>query len=147
MEIFGHYKREFLESFLKLENGIPSHDTLSRVLGKLDPEAFQWWFLGFMGQFAQGVVAVDGKILRRSYDRAEGQAALHPVGAWAEDRRLALGQLAVDDKSNEITALPRLLEMLTLPDTVVTPIFDESRPELPASDCPAKPAPYLIRGD
>ena len=123
MELFGHSKREFLESFPDLENGIPSHDTFSRVLGKLDPEAFQRWFLGFMEQFAQGVggvVAVDGKTLRRSYDRAEGQSALHLVSAWAEERRLVLGQLAVDDKSNEITALPRLLEMLTLPGKVVT---------------------------
>ena len=77
MELFGHAKREFLQSFLKLENGIPSHDTFSRVLGKLDPEAFQGWFLGFMEQFAlgvQGVVAVDGQTLRRSYDRAEGSS-------------------------------------------------------------------------
>ena len=123
MELFGQSKREFLESFLQLENGIPSHDTFSRVLGMLDPEAFRRWFLGFMEQFAEGiegVVAVDGKTLRRSYDRAEGQSALHLVSAWAEERRLVLGQLAVDDKSNEITALPRLLEMLTLPGKVVT---------------------------
>ena len=123
MELFGQSKREFLETFLPLPNGIPSHDTFSRVLGKLDPEAFGQWFLGFMAQFAQGVqgvVAVDGKTLRRSYDRAEGQSALHLVSAWAEERRLVLGQLAVDDKSNEITALPKLLEMLTLRDKVVT---------------------------
>ena len=122
MELFGQAKGEFLQSFLKLENGIPSHDTFSRVLGMLDPEAFQQWFLGFMEQFAegcQGVVAVDGKTLRRSYDRAEGRAALHLVSAWAEARRLVLGQLAVDDKSNEITAVPKLLEMLTLRGTVV----------------------------
>ena len=123
MELFGHSKREFLESFLNLENGIPSHDTFSRVLGKLDPEAFQRWFLRFMEQFAQGVqgvVAMDGKTLRRSYDHAAGQSALHLVSAWAEERRLVLGQLAVDDKSNEITALPKLLEMLTLQGKVVT---------------------------
>ena len=123
MELFGHAKREFLQSFLKLENGIPSHDTFSRVLGKLDPEAFQGWFLGFMEQFAQGVqgvVAVDGKTLRRSYDRAEGSSPLHLVSAWAEEQRLVLGQLAVEDKSNEITAVPKLLEMLTLRNTVVT---------------------------
>ena len=93
------------------------------MLGKLDPEAFQGWFPGFMEQFAagcQGVVAVDGKTLRRSYGRAEGRPALHLVSAWAEARRLVLGQLAVDDKSNEITAVPTLLEMLTLRGTVVT---------------------------
>ena len=123
MELFGHAKREFLQSFLKLENGIPSHDTFSRVLGMLDPEAFQQWFLEFMGQFAagiQGVVALDGKTLRRSYDRAEGRSPLHLVSAWAEEQRLVLGQLAVEDKSNEITAVPKLLEMLALPGKVVT---------------------------
>ena len=136
MELFGHAKREFLQSFLKLGNGIPSHDTFSRVLGKLDPEAFQGWFLGFMEQFAQGVqgvVAVDGKTLRRSYDRAEGRSPLHLVSAWAEEQRLVLGQLAVDGKSNEITAVPKLLEMLTLRNTVV----NRRRHALPAPDCPA----------
>lgn len=120
---FGRSKAGFLQSFLKLENGIPSHDTFSRVLGKLDPEGFQRWFLGFMEQFAEGiegVVALDGKTLRRSYDRAAGQSPLHLVSAWAEERRLVLGQLAVDDKSNEITAMPKLLEMLSLQGTVVT---------------------------
>ena len=123
MELFGHAKRELLQSFLKLENGIPSHDTFSRLLGMLDPAAFQQWFIGFMRQFAEGsagILAVDGKTLRRSYDHAEQLSPLHLVSAWAEEQRLALGQLAVDDKSNEITALPRLLEMLTLRGKVVT---------------------------
>ena len=73
MALFGQAKREFLGSFLKLENGIPSHDTFSRVFRLLDPEAFHAWFLGFMDRFAQGcqgVAALDGKTLRRSYDRA-----------------------------------------------------------------------------
>ena len=123
MALFGRSKREFLESFLPLRNGIPSHDTFSRVFRLLDPEAFRRWFLGFMGQFAQGcegVLAIDGKTLRRSYDRAEGQSPLHLVSAWAAEQRLALGQLAVDGKSNEITAVPKLLEMLALPGMVVT---------------------------
>ena len=123
MEIYGRSKRGLLQSYLELENGIPSHGAFSRVMGMLDPEAFQRWFLGFMGQFAEGivgVVALDGKTLRRSYDRAEGQSALHLVSAWAGERRLALGQVAVDGKSNEITAAPRLLEMLNLRGKVVT---------------------------
>lgn len=123
MALFGQSKREFLESFLPLRNGIPSHDTFSRVFRLLDPEAFRRWFLGFMGQFAQGcegVLAIDGKTLRRSYDRAEGQSPLHLVNAWAAEQRLVLGQLAVDGKSNEITAVPKLLEMLALPGMVVT---------------------------
>ena len=123
MALFGRSKREFLESFLPLRNGIPSHDTFSRVFRLLDPEAFQEWFLGFMRQFAQGcegVLAVDGKTLRRSYDRAEAQSPLHLVNVWAAEQRLSLGQLAVDGKSNEITAVPKLLEMLALPGMVVT---------------------------
>ena len=123
MALFGQSKREFLESFLPLRNGIPSHDTFSRVFRLLEPAAFQRWFLGFMRQFAEGcegVLAVDGKTLRRSFDRAEGQSPLHLVSAWASEQRLVLGQLAVDGKSNEITAVPRLLEMLTLPGMVVT---------------------------
>ena len=106
-----------------MRNGVPSHDTFSRVFRLLDPEAFQRWFLGFMRQFAQGcegVLAVDGKTLRRSFDRAEAQSPLHLVSAWASEQRLVLGQLAVDGKSNEITAVPKLLEMLTLPGMVVT---------------------------
>ena len=123
MAFFGQSKREFLESFLPLRNGIPGHDTFSRVFRLLDPEAFQKWFLGFMRQFAQGcegVLAVDGKTLRRSYDRAEAKSPLHLVSAWAAEQRLVLGQLAVDGKSNEITAVPKLLEMLALPGMVVT---------------------------
>ena len=101
----------------------PSHDTFSRVFRLLDPEAFRSWFLGFMGQFAQGcegVLAIDGKTLRRSYDRAQAQSPLHLGNAWAAEQRLVLGQLPVDGKSNEITAVPKLLEMLALPGMVVT---------------------------
>ena len=113
MELFGHAKRELLQSFLKLDNGIPSHDTGSRLPGMLDHAAFQQWFTGFMWQFAAGgggVLAVDGKTLRRSYNHAEQRSSLHPVSARTEKQRLVLGQLAVDAKSNGITALPRLLE-------------------------------------
>ena len=127
MALFGQAKREFLGSFLKLGNGIPSHDTFSRVFRLLNPEAFHTWFVGFMEQFAQagpeagqGVVALDGKTLRRSYDRAEGNSPLHLVSAWATEQRLSLGQLAVDGKSNEITAVPKLLELLSVAGTVVT---------------------------
>ena len=124
MELFGHAKRELPQSFLKPGNGIPSHDTGSRLPGMLAPAAFQQWFVGFMRQFAEGggdagVPGVDGKAWRRSYDRAEQRSARHPVNAWAEEQRLALGQLGVDAKSNEIAALPRLLEMLTLRGKVV----------------------------
>ena len=89
----------------------------------LDPAAFQQWFIGFMQQFAEGgegILAVDGKTLRRSCDQVEQRFPLHLVSAWAEEQRLVLGQLAVDAKSNGIAALPQLLEMLTLRGKVVT---------------------------
>ena len=119
MALFGRAKREFLESFLKLGNGIPSHDTFSRVFRLLNPESFHTWVEQF-AQACRGVVALDGKTLRRSYDRAEGGSPLHLVSAWAVEQRLALGQLAVDGKSNEIVALPKLLRLLSLEGTVVT---------------------------
>ena len=89
MALLGQAKREFLGSFLKLERGITSHDTFSRVLRLLDPEAFHSWFLVSMNRFAekcQGVVAVGGKALRRSYDLAEGSSPLHLVSVWAAEQ-------------------------------------------------------------
>ena len=123
MALFGRSKEEFFRQFLRLEHGIPSHDTFSRVFRLLDPERFHGWFLGFMRRFAegcQGVVAIDGKTLRRSYDRAVAASPLHLVSAWAAEQRLVLGQIAVDEHSNEITAVPKLLELLTLQGRIVT---------------------------
>ena len=123
MALFGRSKEEFLRQFLRLEHGIPSHDTFSRLFRLLDPAGFHAWFVGFMRQFAeacQGVVAIDGKTLRRSFDRASGRSALHLVSAWAADQRLVLGQVAVDDKSNEITAVPQLLALLSLKGRIIT---------------------------
>jgi predicted transposase YbfD/YdcC len=120
---FGRAKEEFLRQFLTLRHGIPSHDTFSRVFRLLDPAQFQACFLAFMRRFAEGcrgVVAVDGKTLRRSFDRAAGASPLHLVSAWAVEQRLVLGQVAVDDKSNEITAVPQLLRLLSLSGQVVT---------------------------
>ena len=116
-------RRPFLRSFLKLEHGLPSHDTFSRLFRRLDPEQFRSCFQRFMSRFAnacQGVVAVDGKVLRRSFDKASGKSALHMVSAWGSDARLVLGQIATDAKSNEITAVPKLLAMLSLKGTIVT---------------------------
>jgi len=123
MAAFAVAKEPFLRSFLKLEHGLPSHDTFSRLFRRLDPEQFRECFQRFMGRFAdtcQGVVAVDGKVLRRSFDKASGKSALHMVSAWGSDARLVLGQIATDAKSNEITAVPKLLAMLSLKDTIVT---------------------------
>ena len=114
---FGHAKEDWLRRFLKLPNGIPSHDTFGRVFAALDPGQFVQGFARWVQ--AEGVertagqgIALDGKTLRRSHDRAGGKAALHLVRAWAADNRLVLAQRAVDGKSNESTALPLLLDAL-----------------------------------
>lgn len=123
MEAFGRAKRPFLRQFLGLKHGIPSHDTFSRVFRHLDPKPFQVCFMRFMERFAeglQGVIAIDGKTLRGSFDRASGQSPLHMVHAWAVGQRLLLGQIATDAKSNEITAVPKLLAMLSLKGRIVT---------------------------
>jgi predicted transposase YbfD/YdcC len=126
MALFGRAKRDFLQEFLPLRHGIPSHDTFSRVFRLLDPVPFRRCFLAFMRRFAETgrkegvVVALDGKTLRRSFDRAAAASPLHLVSAWAVEQRLVLGQLAVDGKSNEITAVPQLLALLALKGTIVT---------------------------
>ena len=123
MAVFGRAKWPFLRQFLHLKHGIPSHDTFSRVFRQLDPKPFQACFMRFMERFTQGldgVIAIDGKTLRGSFDRASGQSPLHMVHAWAADQRLLLGQLATDAKSNEITAVPKLLAMLSLKGCIVT---------------------------
>jgi predicted transposase YbfD/YdcC len=123
MAVFGRAKVAFLRQFLRLRHGVPSHDTFSRVFRLLDPTQFHAAFLRFMQDFAmaaQGVIAIDGKTLRRSFDKAGKRSPLHLVSAWAADCRLVLGQVATDEKSNEITAVPKLLEMLSLRGTIVT---------------------------
>ncbi len=123
MGLFAKSKEPFLRGFLKLENGVPSHDTFSRLFRMLDPEQFRTAFLRFMEGFSkqcEGVVAIDGKVLRRSFDKASGKSPLHMVSAWGCEQRLVLAQIATDAKSNEITAVPKLLEMLTLKGAIVT---------------------------
>ncbi len=124
MERFGRAKQSWFGSFLKLENGIPSHDTFLRVFAALDPkefaECFMKWTQAVRRQVEREVVAIDGKTVRRSFDRHKGQEAIHMVNAWASDNGLALGQVKVDDKSNEITAVPQLLRALELEGCIVT---------------------------
>ena len=123
MAVFAEAKEPFLRSFLTLANGLPSHDTFSRLFRTLDPDQFRDCFQRFMAQFSeqlQGVVAIDGKVLRRSLDRASGKSALHMVSAWGAEQRLVLAQIATDAKSNEITAVPKLLRLLSLKGTIVT---------------------------
>ena len=123
MAEFAEAKEEFLRELLALENGPPSHDTFSRLFRLLDPDQFGACFRRFMAEFTavcDGVIAIDGKVSRRSFDRASGKSALHMVSAWGCDQRLVLAQIATDEKSNEITAVPKLLEMLSLKGTIVT---------------------------
>jgi predicted transposase YbfD/YdcC len=123
MALFGRAKEAFFREFQCLRHGIPSHDTFSRVFRLLDPIKFHACFLVFMRRFSetiQGVIAIDGKTLRRSFDRASQKSALHLVSAWGAEQRLVLGQIAVDGKSNEITAVPELLKLLSLKGTMVT---------------------------
>lgn len=124
IEEFGKVKQGWFRQFLALPHGIPSHDTFGRVFAALDPEQFGQGFGVWMAAIAEHtagqVVALDGKTLRRSHDRSNGKAALHLVSAWASSNRLVLAQVAIDDHSNEITALPVLLDLLTLDSCVVT---------------------------
>ena len=123
MALFAQAKERFLRGFLKLENGLPSHDTFSRLFRLLDPIQFSAAFQRFTATFSeicQSVVAIDGKVLRRSFDHASGKSPLHMVSAWGCEQRLVLAQIATDAKSNEITAVPKLLEMLCLKGTIVT---------------------------
>jgi predicted transposase YbfD/YdcC len=121
---FGKAKQEWFATFLDLPHGIPSHDTFGRVFAALDPEQFEAcfrrWVRSLQERLARQIVAVDGKTLRRSHDRGAGKAALHLVSAWASANRLILAQTAVADKSNELSALPEILQMLALEGCLVT---------------------------
>ena len=115
VETFGQAKRAWFARFLDLAHGIPSHDTFGRVFALLSPPALQGCFLRWIQAVAQvtagQVVAIDGKTLRRSYDRRSAKAAIHMVSAWATSNRVVLGQLKTEEKSNEITAIPELLKV------------------------------------
>ncbi len=121
---YGRSKQEWLETFLELPNGIPSHDTFCRVFASLEPEQMQSSFVNWVrsvSHLTQGeVVAIDGKKVRHSYDRGDNKGAIHMVSAWASQNRLVLGQRKVDEKSNEITAIPELLKVLDLHGCIVT---------------------------
>lgn len=124
IETYGKAKQTWLETFLELPNGIPSHDTFARVIGKLDPEMLEQNFQAWVKQMTQSlgleVVAIDGKTLKGSYDRESSLKSLEIVSAWSSTHRLVLAQVAVDQKSNEITAIPVLLEQLDLTGAIIT---------------------------
>ncbi len=121
---YGQAKRAWLKIFLDLPNGIPSHDTFGDVFARLNPEQLQSCFLNWVrsvSRLTQGeVIAIDGKTVRRSYDQGDNKGAIHMVSAWASQNRLVLGQRKVDEKSNEITAIPELLRVLDLYGCIVT---------------------------
>lgn len=123
IEGFGKAKEEWFKNFLELPNGIPSHDTFRRLFSILSPEAFEQFFSDWVREVAglvKGVVAIDGKTLRRSHDRRLGKSAIHMVSAWSVENCLVLGQVKTEEKSNEITAIPKLLKVLALEGCIVT---------------------------
>jgi len=121
---YARIKKKWLSRFLDLKNGVPSHDRFNAVLAAIKPAEFEKCLLGWitaLHELTDGqIVAIDGKTLRRSFDRSSGKAALHMVGAWATANQISLGQVATDAKSNEIAAIPQLLEMLEIKGCLVT---------------------------
>ena len=122
---YGKAHEAWFRTFLDLPNGIPSHDTFGKVLAALNPDAFeqriQQWLLALFDSASRGKhIAIDGKTLRRSFDHASGKTAIHMIHAYVHENHAVFAQLKVDDKSNEITAIPSLLEMLELDEATVT---------------------------
>jgi predicted transposase YbfD/YdcC len=122
--LFARKRHDWFKRFLKLPHGVPAHDTFERVFNQLDPEAFQTCLAGWVAEISELVglrhVAIDGKSLRHSCYRGSGLAMLHAVSAWAAEQHLILGQVMTEAKSNEITAIPKLLELLDLHGALVT---------------------------
>jgi predicted transposase YbfD/YdcC len=125
MELFGRSKRAWLQTFLALPNGTPSHDTFGRVFARLNPRRFQECFLSWtraVAQLTQGaLVSLDGKTVKASFDRATASSPLHMISAWcSEHGGLVVGQMQTETKSNEITAIPELLQLLAIKGCLVT---------------------------
>ena len=121
--LYGEKKLDFLRRFLPYENGTPSHDQLGYLFARIDEKRFQQCFINWvtcLRQALKGVVAIDGKTLRRSFDATGKKGAIHMVSAWCSEQNLVLGQVKVDEKSNEITAIPELLDLLQIHGAIVT---------------------------
>jgi predicted transposase YbfD/YdcC len=142
METFGESKKQWLSSFLDLPKGIPSHDTFGRVFAVLNPHALEAAFREWISALAKlgddEVVAIDGKTLRRSFQKAGAKSFVHMVSAWATHNRVVLGQYKTEEKSNEITAIPRLLELLNIKGAMVT---------IDAMGCQKDIAAKIVEGD
>ena len=124
MELFGQEREEWLRTFLSLENGIPSHDTFGDIFAALSPEAIQTRFISWVETIREkisgDIVSIDGKTIRRSKDLANNRRAIHIISAWSAANGIVLGEIATDEKSNEITAIPDLLKMLELKGCIIT---------------------------
>jgi len=124
IEDFGHARLDWLKKYFPFENGIPKHDTIARVLSRLEPTALQNSFISWMNaacELSQGeVVAIDGKTVRRSFRKGDRKSAIHMVSAWACQNNMVLGQQKVNEKSNEITAIPALLQLLDVKGCIIT---------------------------
>lgn len=146
-EDYGRAKEEWLRTFLELPNGIPSHDTFQRVFAMLDPKQFHDCFLSWVAAVGalskQPRIAIDGKTARGSHNRSAGKQALHLISAWAQDNGLVLAQQEVDGRSNEITAIPELLNMLALDGAIVTIDAIGCQTEI-ARDITARKGDYLL---
>jgi predicted transposase YbfD/YdcC len=141
IETYGNAKIYWFKQFLDLRHGIPSHDTFGRVFAQLDPKQFRESFLRCVKAIADLMeehIAIDGKMLRRSHDRAKDKAALHMVSAWSSKNSMVLGQEKVRDKSNEIIAIPELLELLDLANCIIT---------IDAMGCQTKIAQKIVESD
>jgi predicted transposase YbfD/YdcC len=124
IERFGYAKEEWLRTFLELPNGIPSHDTFGRIFAILNPKVFETCFLNWINSLTidiqREIIALDGKTVRGSGNKRRGDKAIHLVSAWAAKNRIMLAQVKTEDKSNEITAIPQLLKMLDVENSIVT---------------------------
>ncbi len=125
IELFGKAKKDFLSKFLTLPNGIPSHDTINRVISSINQDKFEGLFTQWVNSIkdqsiSSEVIAIDGKTVRRSKDTYHNKKPIHLVSAWANSNKLVLGQKKVEDKSNEITAIPELLKILDIEDSIIT---------------------------
>ena len=124
METYGEAKYDWLKTIIELPNGIPGHDTFRRVFERINPEAFSRCFIGWVQAVFEAskgdIIPIDGKTIRRSYDKSIGKTAIHLVSAWSAENQLVLGQIKTNEKSNEITAIPQLIDIIELNGGIVT---------------------------